>query len=215
MLLPGTKLHLPETEARHADHGSAYDPAMPQEARLEHVATGLTPVTDGWFVVNAREAAWIRNDTFGLRCPFEANGPVARGGEGVEERTFSQLGFHLAVLEPGQPSSLYHSEPSQEDFLVLSGECIAVLEEEERRLKPWDFVHCPPGTRHVFVGAGDGPCVLVLVGSRFGERAFATRRRLPPPRTAPRSRPRRSRPSEAYAPFDHWRNEGPPNPAAL
>jgi uncharacterized cupin superfamily protein len=188
---------------------------MPQEARLEHVVTGFTPVTDGWFVVNARDAAWIRNDTFGLRCPFEANGPVARAGEGVEERTFQQLGFHLAVLEPGQPSSLYHSEPSQEDFLVLAGECIAVIEEEERRLQAWDFVHCPPGTRHVFVGTGDGPCVLVLVGSRFGERGVHYPASAAAAAHGAAAETETDSAKEAYAPFGHWRNEGPPNPAEL
>jgi uncharacterized cupin superfamily protein len=188
---------------------------MSQEARLERVGTGLTPVTDGWFVVNAREAAWIRNDAFGLRCPFETSGPIARAGTDVDERTFAQLGFHLAVLEPGQPGSLYHAEPSQEDFLVLCGECIAVIEEQERRLRAWDFVHCPPGTRHVFIGAGEGPCVLVLVGSRFGERGV----RYPPSAQAAAFGAaveiETESAKDAYAPFGHWRNEGPSNPAGL
>jgi quercetin dioxygenase-like cupin family protein len=43
---------------------------------------------------------------------------------------------------------------------------VLVIEGEERRLKAWDFVHCPPWTRHAFVGAGDGPCVIVMAGSR-------------------------------------------------
>jgi uncharacterized cupin superfamily protein len=63
---------------------------------------------------------------------------------------------------------MYHRESEQEDFLVLSGECVAILEGEERHLKAWDFVHCPPMTEHVFVGAGDGPCVVVMVGRRQG-----------------------------------------------
>lgn len=41
-----------------------------------------------------------------------------------------------------------------------------MVEEEERRLKPWDFVHCAPGTHHIFVGAGDGPCAILMVGAR-------------------------------------------------
>jgi quercetin dioxygenase-like cupin family protein len=63
---------------------------------------------------------------------------------------------------------MYHRELGQEDFLVVAGECVLVIEGEERRLKAWDFVHCPPWTQHVFVGAGDGPCVIVMVGSRAG-----------------------------------------------
>jgi uncharacterized cupin superfamily protein len=188
---------------------------MPHEARLERVGTGLTPVTDGWFVVNARDAAWIRNDTFGLRAPFETSGPVARAAEGVSERTFAQLGFQLAVLEPRQPGSLYHAEPSQEDFLVVSGECIAVIEEEERRLGAWDFVHCPPGTRHVFIGAGDAPCVLVLVGSRFGERGVRYPVSAAAAAYGAAVEIETESPKDAYAPFGHWRNEGPSNPAGL
>ena len=73
------------------------------------------------------------------------------------------------MVEPGQPTTLYHAESSQEDFLVLSGECVAIVEGEERHLHAWDFVHCPPGTGHAFVGAGDGPCVLLGVGARSEE----------------------------------------------
>jgi uncharacterized cupin superfamily protein len=63
---------------------------------------------------------------------------------------------------------MYHGERGQEDFLVVSGECLLVIEDEERRLKAWDFVHCPPWTKHVFVGTGDAPCVIVMAGSRVG-----------------------------------------------
>ena len=69
---------------------------------------------------------------------------------------------------PGQASAVYHEENNQEDFLVLSGECIAIVEEKERRLRQWDFFHCPPGTRHITVGAGDGPCAILMVGTRRG-----------------------------------------------
>jgi uncharacterized cupin superfamily protein len=27
-------------------------------------------------------------------------------------------------------------------------------------------VHCPAGTEHAFVGAGDGPCAILMVGTR-------------------------------------------------
>ena len=79
---------------------------------------------------------------------------------------FEQLGFTLAVLEPGKPTGMYHAESSQEDFLVLAGACLLLVEEEERGLRAWDFVHCPPGTRHTFVGTGDGPCVIFMTGAR-------------------------------------------------
>ena len=70
------------------------------------------------------------------------------------------------MLEPGQPNCMYHGENAQEDFLVLYGECLLLVEGQERPLKQWDFVHCPPWTEHVFVGAGSGPCAILMVGAR-------------------------------------------------
>ena len=94
-------------------------------------------------------------ETFGSGCVFESR-----------NASFAQLGINLNVLEPGQPNCLYHSESQQEAFLVLSGECKLLVEGEERLPGPWDFVHCPAGTEHVFVGAGDGPCVILMTGAR-------------------------------------------------
>src|SRR5438477_266436 len=125
------------------------------EARLEDTGGGLAPATGGWFVVNVRDASWVTNDVLGDCCIFE-------GGE-VE---FPQLGYTIAVLEPGQTGGRYHGESNQEDFLVLSGECLLLIEGEERRLRAWDFVHSPPWTEHIFVGAGEGPCVILMVGAR-------------------------------------------------
>jgi uncharacterized cupin superfamily protein len=125
------------------------------EAPLERTEGGLVPAGEGWFVVNARDARWFESDGMGLYTPF--NSEAAR---------FTQFGFNIGILRPGEPNCMYHAEDAQEDFLVLSGECLLIVEGEERRLKAWDFVHCPPMTRHVFVGAGDGPCVVVAVGAR-------------------------------------------------
>jgi uncharacterized cupin superfamily protein len=127
------------------------------EAPLEQSEQGLVPKGQGWFVVNAREAAWINREGRGAVSKFE-------GFEG--EADFSQLGINIRVLGPGEPMSMYHWEADQEDFLVLSGEALLIVEGQERRLKQWDFVHCPPETRHAFVGAGDGPCVLLCASSR-------------------------------------------------
>jgi uncharacterized cupin superfamily protein len=84
----------------------------------------------------------------------------------LEPGAWPELGVNIRIMEPGQPNCRYHSEPVQEDFLVLQGECLVILEGEERRLRQWDFVHCPAGTEHVFVGAGDGPCAVLMIGSR-------------------------------------------------
>lgn len=127
---------------------------MVPEAKLERAGEGKAPAGEGWFVLNAREARWLEGD-FGAYTRFEG---AAR---------FPQLGFNIGVLAPGQPACYYHGEDAQEDFLVLSGECLLLIEGEERPLKTWDFVHCPAWTEHVFVGAGDGPCAVLAVGARL------------------------------------------------
>jgi uncharacterized cupin superfamily protein len=137
-----------------------------QQAKLEDVGSGLAPVSPGWFTVNVRDAAWITNEAFGERCLFEARSPD------VEARHFQHLGFKLAVFASGQPSGFYHADSAEENFLVLQGECVARVEGEERLLRQWDFLHCAPGTHHGFVGAGDGPCVLLMVGARMPSRMF-------------------------------------------
>jgi quercetin dioxygenase-like cupin family protein len=143
-----------------------------RRARLENVGSGLAPVTPGWFVVNVRDAAWVTSEAFGARCLFEADVPALRERPELEPHRFEQLGFKLAVFEPGQPSGLYHADSAQEGFLVLHGECVARIEGQERRLRRWDFFHCAPGTHHGFTGAGDGPCVLLMIGSRVAGRTF-------------------------------------------
>jgi uncharacterized cupin superfamily protein len=130
------------------------------EARLDDLGSGKTPVTDGWFVVNVRDAEWWFTEGRGARCAFENE----YGEPPVE---FPQLGINLTVLEAGQ-KSLYHAEENQEAFLVLSGECILVVEGDERRLRQWDFFHAPAWTGHAFVGAGDGPCAILMTGARTG-----------------------------------------------
>jgi uncharacterized cupin superfamily protein len=131
------------------------------EARMERTEYGLTAATEGWFAVNVRDAAWVTNEQLGDACIFEGDG-----------YSFPQIGYTLAVLRPGEPSAMYHREDAdQEDFLVLQGECIAIVEGEERLLRAWDFVHCPAGTAHIFVGAGEGPCVIFMAGARSGQGA--------------------------------------------
>jgi len=130
------------------------------EAQLEDFGSGLTPVTEGWFVVNVRDAEWWFSERRGARCAFENE----YGEPPVE---FAQFGINVTVLEPGQ-TGLYHAESNQEAFLVLSGECALLVEGEERRLRPWDFFNSSPWTEHAFVGAGEGPCVILMVGSHSG-----------------------------------------------
>ena len=133
---------------------------MVREADLEDTGAGLVPTSAGWFVVNAREARWFHREGRGDSLPLT-------GVDEFEAETyFPMLGMSLQVLSPGEPNAMYHWETEQEDFLVLSSEALLIVEGEERPLRQWDFVHCPPETQHVFVGAGEGPCVLLAVGSR-------------------------------------------------
>ena len=130
------------------------------EALLEDSGSGLAPAGDGWFVVNVRDAQWLTSESdekrpSGSECSFESR-----------DFEFRQFGIRLHVLPPGEPNGLYHSESEQEDFLVLSGECRLLVEGEERLLRPWDFFHSPAGTEHIFVGAGDVPCVILMAGGR-------------------------------------------------
>jgi uncharacterized cupin superfamily protein len=177
---------------------------MVEEARLAEVGSGLAPVTEGWFVVNVGDAAWITNDVFGFACVFEASVPVLRKRSDLPVHTFSDLGFTLAVIAPGQASGLYHAESNQEDFLVLAGECLLIVEEEERLLRTWDFVHCPPGTRHVFVGAGNGPCAIFMTGARTREKSIVYPSSEAARRHGAGVENETSSPSEAYEPFPHW-----------
>ena len=127
------------------------------EAPLEDTEHGRIPAGEGWFVLNAQDARWRRNGHGGRLTFFEGRAEMW------------PLGVNVSILEPGEPMAMYHHESDQEDFLVLSGEPLLIVEGEERRLRPWDLVHCPPGTSHVIVGAGIGPSVLVSVGARNGD----------------------------------------------
>jgi uncharacterized cupin superfamily protein len=139
---------------------SPYDLVVVLEARLEETDAGLVPASTGWFVLNARDGRWFHRPGRGDSIPLTGC------DEHEAETFFPMLGMSLQVLSPGEPNSIYHWETEQEDFLVLSGETLLIVEGQERQLQQWDFVHCPPGTRHVFVGAGDGPCVILAASSR-------------------------------------------------
>jgi uncharacterized cupin superfamily protein len=127
---------------------------MVPEASLEQTEHGRVPTGEGWYVLNARDARWHYAAGRGGFCDFEG------------EQNFAQLGINIQVLERGDPMAMYHWEADQEDFLVLAGEALLIIEGEERPLRAWDFAHCPPETKHTIVGAGDGPCVVVAVGAR-------------------------------------------------
>jgi uncharacterized cupin superfamily protein len=143
-----------------------------------------------WFVVNVRDARWWRHHAFGASCRFEDR-----------EAPFEQLGVNIRVLQPGEPNCLYHSENLQEDFLVLAGECLLLVDGEERPLRAWDFVHSPSGTEHVFVGAGDGPCAILMVGARSEDERLLYPVSEVARRHGASAERETASPEEAYAPF--------------
>jgi uncharacterized cupin superfamily protein len=126
------------------------------EARLRETRFGLAPEGEGWFVVNAREVRWRDYGPLGAACNFEG------------KRRFRELGVNLNRLLPGQPMTVYHRERQQEGFLVLAGECLLLVDGQARPLSAWDFFHCPGGTAHAIVGAGDGPSLVLAFGARGG-----------------------------------------------
>ena len=135
---------------------------MSERAGLRRGEGGLLPDGDGWFVVNVADAEAFKTDRLGDAVMFEDR----------RVRPFPDFGINVHVLQPGQPNANYHREDAQEVFLVLSGECVAIVEDEEQPLRKGDFLYTPPGTAHVLVGAGDGPCAILMAGARKPEKAL-------------------------------------------
>ena len=127
-------------------------------AELAETEHGRVAASDGWFVVNLADAAGARTPDLGAYIPLES-----------DQAEFTHFGINVHVLNPGEPNGMYHGEKAQEGFLVLHGECLLLVSEEERPLRRWDFFHCPPGVDHIIVGAGDGPCAILMVGRRGPE----------------------------------------------
>jgi uncharacterized cupin superfamily protein len=151
------------------------------EAEARETKAGLVHDEAGWFVVNAREERWNDTGPFGLYCNFEG------------KKAFPQLGININVLDSGQAIGAYHREAAQEGFLVLAGECLAIVEGEEVPLHAWDYLHCPPGTDHAILAAGDGPAVVLAVGRRGLPRKgleYVDDERVPSQGSGPRSRVR-------------------------
>ncbi len=150
-----------------------------------------------WFVVNVTDAPALRHEVGGTYVRFES-----------PDDRFPEIGVNVHVLAPGEPASKYHREDAQEDFLVLAGECLLIIDNQERRLRAWDFVHCPAGTDHVFVGAGAGPCAILMIGARHpGKGVHYPVNELAAPYGASVTEPTDS-PAEAYA---DWPSEFTPS----
>jgi uncharacterized cupin superfamily protein len=143
-----------------------------------------------------------------VKGSLNVNVQLVRVGAAAPYFYRGRRGRYAALLEPGQ-SGVYHAESNQEAFLVLAGECRLLVEGEERRLRAWDFFHSPPWTEHAFVGAGDGPCVILMVGAHLGPEV-----RYPVSELAARYgasvEKETSDPGEVYATAERFRRERPP-----
>jgi uncharacterized cupin superfamily protein len=140
--------------------GDSFVAGTVSEAGLRETRFGLAPDGEGWFVVNARDVGWRDYGPLGAACNFEG------------KRPFRQIGINLNRLLPGQPMTVYHQEFHQEGFLVLAGECLLLVDGDERRMVAWNFFHCPGGIAHAIVGAGDGPSLVLAVGARGGRKGI-------------------------------------------
>lgn len=111
----------------------------------------------GWFIVDLHAPeAWLDNGRTSRFLPGRLG-------------AFAQYGINVQVMRPGEPNCRYHREFScDETMLVLDGRAILVAEGEEHDVRAGDFIHCPAGTAHVMVGAGSGPCAVLMVGTRDG-----------------------------------------------
>ena len=155
--------------------------------------------TDGWFVVNVRDTQWVTSADFGSGCMFE-----------TPDSPFREMGMNISVLLPGEPNCLYHSESQQEAFLVLSGECRLLVDGVERPMRAWDFFHCPAGTEHVFVGAGDGPCAILMAGVRSDDEKLLYPRSELAARYGASAERETPSPKEAYAAYERPQPGRPP-----
>lgn len=124
-------------------------------AKIVETEHGAVAEGEGWFVLNAAQARWNAREPEGTWCSFEP-----------DEHRFPDIGMSINVLQPGEPACLYHAEPVTEGCLVLDGEALAVVEDEEVALRKWDYLHWPANTPHVVIGAGDGPCTVLIFGGR-------------------------------------------------
>lgn len=174
-----------------------------QEARIDETPTGRVPADDGWFILNLAEIGWHTVPGGGTWCGFES--PASPS---------PMLGIGVHVLRPGETPGYYHAESEQEGFLVLSGECVAVVEGVERRMRAWDYLHCPPDTKHITIGAGEEPCAILMVGTRTPDHHISYPVDSVAARYQASVREATDSPREAYADRPPFTATGAPEPFA-
>jgi mannose-6-phosphate isomerase-like protein (cupin superfamily) len=161
-----------------------------REARINETREGRLPAGDGWFILNLGEMPWETVPGFGVWRDLDW--ARVSGAEPV-------VGIHIHVLQPGETNGYYHAEAAQEGFVVLSGECLALVEGQERPMRQWDFLHSPPGTAHITIGAGDGPCVILMFGGPIPAGRSSGSPTRPPPGTEQASSRRPETPARRTA----------------
>jgi hypothetical protein len=112
----------------------------------------------------------------GLGCRHQQRGLVdrcERGGVGhhfVDVPEFREE--RRAVLRENPPNLVWSAQlplPLRAGTGGLPRAAWRVRRHPQRRgtaAAAVDFLHCPAGTEHVFVGSGDGPCAVLMIGAR-------------------------------------------------
>jgi hypothetical protein len=81
---------------------------------------------------------------------------------------------------------------------------------DDERAFRWDFLHCPAGTEHIFVGAGDAPCVIFVAGAREHRGTVVHTTSEVAKRHGAAVETEKRSADEPYAPFPDWQ-PGPPD----
>ena len=137
------------------------------ETPLERGDSGLVPAGDGWFVLNVADADW-KTGVFGSYTTFEQQ----ERGRSADVRADGDERLAPRARAAALPLP---RRGDQEAFLVIKGDAVLIVEEQERQLRAWDLVHTPPWADHVIVGAGDGGLHVAAFGTRLGDVRCVTR----------------------------------------
>jgi hypothetical protein len=131
---------------------------MVPESQLEKTEHGLVSKGEGWFVLNKRDAVWRHVDGRGASASLA---PISKASGNS-----SSSASIRSCSGSGRTDGHVPLEGRSGGLPRGVGEAVLIIEGEERQLRAWDFVHCPPNTKRVIGGAGSGPCFVIAVGAR-------------------------------------------------
>jgi hypothetical protein len=182
----------PPTSARAEPPGPSRPPTEPpravasgamREAKIEETEHGRVPADEGWYILNLSEMRGRPSAGGGAWCGF-----------GSPDEPSDRIGIGVHILWPGDSPGFYHEEGDLEGFLVLSGRVHRGRRGRGAAHGPVGLPALAGGTRHITVGAGDGPCAILMYGLALAGRDD------PLPRRAGRGEVRALGASETDAP---------------